>query len=342
MTSALTSSVRAQFVKRFSFWPLATDPQHSIHPLEKVLHQVDTLNASFELVCASELIKLPVRVYHELCFVALVFAAAIIGWLWIGDDVFDEPKLYSLAERIQTALDCKATLASLLPKDDTTINSVDLETIPIKPHSDITKLLTHLLQSNDIPSPIRKCLAKEIDNFLDGVLIHIQSTQVMSVAEFTATRVKDSACDVVWSLYLLDESPEVMKEGLTFLESDIGVLAKYYANLNISYSNDLFSFARDVRQGLNFNVILSIMKDECIGELEAAGRCVDMANQAYEQLLALKTSSAIGSKLLQQIAQWCRGSLAWHDEAQRNKECAASPPVSPSSSSLKESSPSNG
>jgi hypothetical protein len=137
---------------------------------------------------------------------------------------------------------------------------------------------------------------------MEGVREHLHLDKIPSVKEYVNIRRRDGACEVVWPLCFLDTNfPDA------YLRSPQGLKNRTLANDNVSYVNDILSYKKDVREGTNFNIVISYMHENKVSLEAATEILVQDCNRFYEELYD------------SHLMNWCRGSLHWHLMAKRYK-----------------------
>lgn len=270
----------------------------------------------FNLNYISELSQLAIQVYPYLSFPSLCFANAIHVFLWILDDVVDEPSL-TLEERQGLIQACMNTLTQYTSKT----NDIMVVNDAYK-YAGIIQFLNDLLQYT-MSMALKLYLCEQLQDYFCGVLQHLQlpSDQILSVTAYTEIRVADGACEVVWPLCLLDESPSDIFTALLFMRSKEGMALRRYANLHVSYANDVLSYHKDLAQNTGFNVVFSFMKDDPLLTVQdATQKVIVLCNTIYTRLKHADNDVPLTiTQFVSRLQRWCRGSLVWHKAAQRYK-----------------------
>ena len=280
-------------VMKFTFGDLTPDTPVSPRTMDDVHSATAKILAPFEFTSSKEFTRLALEVYPYLSLELIVHANAFQQYLWLLDDVADDPKI-GLPIREQL-LDESLTVLS---NPSTAVNP-------------ICRLGVHLL-SNLTDVEMKSYVSRKCERYYRGVRKHLNSAgDILTVEEYLKIRLDDGA--VYAALPFCFSDVDDFTPYSEYLHSDAGKYVLKLANMNISYVNDLYSYRKDVREGSNFNIVICHMSQHQTTITESVQALVEECNEQYRELARQQDEL----KVVQRLLRWCEGSLRWHREAKR-------------------------
>jgi hypothetical protein len=298
-------------------------------PCSPLLSHVNASTRAFmqkhHLKYVEELTLLAAIVYPHLNYKQLCLANYVHIFLWVFDDFVDEPGV-SIQEKMNLVNRCKTVLKHYQERKPSAYFNADALEQELKISFD-TVLDENSSYGERIAIVFDKILfdfkdefmliyiVKQFFDYFDGVEshIHLKTGETLSVEEYEKIRLKDGACEVVWTLPFLDQPFEVISN---YLESSDGKLARLCASRNVSYVNDGLSYNRDIRDGQNFNIVCCYMHERQVSKEDAVKIVSQLCNTSFESLTSLAVDST-SRTIVERLSHWCIGSAYWHHKAKR-------------------------
>jgi hypothetical protein len=159
---------------------------------------------------------------------------------------------------------------------------------------------------------LRQHMATQVAEYFRGVEDHLLCDEdTLTLDEYAAIRVADSAYETVWPLMYLGlgdllDLGEASARGLRRRANQCGRII-----------NDVYSVPKDRAAGVKFNAVFILARELGISDAQAEKILVARANKLFRELPG--TGKFSGFRL------WCAGAAVWHDSAERYRDPGARP-----------------
>lgn len=300
-----------------SFWDSEFIDAESPFSLSEIEEPARLLINKVGLKYRAELSLLALCVYPLLTLMSLCYANLVHIFLWIVDDIVDnELEPHTLKERNLLVNLCRDTVKSYL--NDSSVEPCRPKSLSSQ-HASVLQVLDYICCYDMLPI-LKQYLLHQMCDYFDGVQEHIavDPQYRWDVKAFNHTRDRDGACEVVWPLLFLDDSPSDLYRHLAFMNSADGIVARRCATRNVSHVNDVLSIEKDTRNGTRFNIIFPIMQKHACCQSTAINICIDWSNDYYDELQQMRNAS--NAFVVDGLSLWCRASLKWHRAVSRYNE----------------------